>query len=242
MRRRRRVRVSGRDRVGPLSGYSPRAGLTTARSPGRAPGPDHESDRRQRPMRRRREVNRDGVAGTHLAAGNHDPHDTGLADQTTLCVPIEYGVHQAWSEEVQLLAGVAQAGNLDHGLADREPGARRQGQQIEAAGGDVLAHVARPDLEPLCDQRLVQFGVKQMDLAQVGLRRIASHPRPMLDGHAGMTVALHAKPGQQGDRGLFRLGKAVVTAAADRNNMTRSVQGCAALSLKVKPGGAAVST
>lgn len=196
-------------------------------------------------MRRRREVNHDGVAGTDLAAGDHDPHDAGLADQAALGVAIEDGVHQAWLKVVQLLAGVSQAGNLDHSLADREPGARRQGQQIEAAGGDVLAHVARPDPEPLCDKGLVQFGVNQMDLAQVRLRRIASHARPMLDGHARMTVVLHATPRQQGDRRLFRLGKAMVTAAADRNNMTwgrGEVQGCAALILRVKPGGAPVST
>lgn len=196
-------------------------------------------------MRRRREVNRDGVAGTDLAAGDHDPHDAGLADQAALGVAIEYGVHQAWLKVVQLLAGVSQAGNLDHGLANREPGARRQGQQIEAAGGDVLAHVARPDLDPLGEERLMQLGVDQMDLTQVRLVGVARDPRPVLHSLARMTVALHAKPRQQGDRRLFRLGKAMVTAAADRNNMTwgrGEVQGCAALILRVKPGGAPVST
>lgn len=196
-------------------------------------------------MRRRREDNRDGVAGTDPSPGDHDPHDAGLADQATLGVPIEHGVHQAWLKEVKLLAGVSQAGNLDHDLADREPGARRQRQQIEAAGGDVLADIAGRNSEALAGQFVEQLGVDQMDLAQVRLRRIASYARTMPDGHARMTVALHAKPGQQGDRGLSPLGKAVMTATADRNNMTwgrDGVQGCAALILRVKPGGASVST
>ena len=53
--------------------------------------------------------------------------------------------------------------------------------------------------KPAAAQLVVQLGVDQVHLAQVGLGRVARHPRAMLDRHAQMRVALDAQPGQQPD-------------------------------------------
>jgi hypothetical protein len=52
-------------------------------------------------------------------------------------------LQQPLLEAVDLAAGVAQTGDLDHRLgAEPQLGAGRQAQQVDAAGGDVLAQVA----------------------------------------------------------------------------------------------------
>ena len=66
------------------------------------------------------------------------------------------------------------------------------------AGRDVLAHLPRRHGEAGGAQLVVQLGVDQVHLAQVGLGRVARHPRAVLDGHALMRVALDAEPGQPG--------------------------------------------
>jgi hypothetical protein len=87
--------------------------------------------------------------------------------------------------------------------------AGRQGEQIDAAGGDVLAHLSRGHGEARATQLVVQFGVKQVHLAQVGLTRVARHTRAMLDGPAEMGVSLHAEPCEQPDVLPIRLGQRV---------------------------------
>jgi hypothetical protein len=69
-------------------------------------------------------------------------------------------------------------------------------EEIEAAGRDVLAHLSGGDAETGGAELVVQFGVKQVDLTQVGLLRIAGHPRAVLDRRAGVRIALDAEPGQ----------------------------------------------
>ena len=70
-----------------------------------------------------------------------------------------------------------------------QPRAGRQGQQIDARGGDALAEVGRPNDETLLAKLIEQFGVDQMHLAQIGLRRIPADARTMLDRLAHMRVA-----------------------------------------------------
>src|SRR3546814_19715743 len=54
---------------------------------------------------------------------------------------------------------------------------------------DVLADLARPDVEPLRLQLVEQFGVDQVDLPEVRLGRIARDARAVLHRLAEMRVA-----------------------------------------------------
>ena len=85
-------------------------------------------------------------------------------------------------------------------VAQPQPGAGGQREQVHAAGGDVLAHLAGRDVEAAGRQLVVQLGVDQVHLAQVGLRRVAPHARAVLHGRAGVGVAFHAEALEQADR------------------------------------------
>jgi hypothetical protein len=61
-----------------------------------------------------RQRDADPVAGTDLAALQHDRHDPGLADELALSVAAEHGGEQARPERLDLVS-VAQAGDLDEG-------------------------------------------------------------------------------------------------------------------------------
>ena len=76
----------------------------------------------------------------------------------------------------------------------------RKRQQVYAAGGDVLAQIARHYREAGSRKLVMQFALDQMDLTQIGLGRINGHPRPMLHRDAEMGIALDAESGQQLDR------------------------------------------
>jgi hypothetical protein len=52
---------------------------------------------------------------------------------------------------------------------------RSRAQQIDAACRDVLAHLTGLHREAVAAQFIVQFGVDQVHLAQVGLARVASN-------------------------------------------------------------------
>ena len=85
-------------------------------------------------------------------------------------------------DPIQLSARIAQARHLDHRrVAQAQPGAGRQPQQVDAAGGDVLAHLPGHHREPGGPELLVQLGVDQVHLAQVGLVRVAGDARAVLD-------------------------------------------------------------
>src|SRR3954466_13538665 len=76
----------------------------------------------QLPVRFHRQLDRDRVAPPHLAACHHDPHHAGLAHQLAVPVAVEHGARQPLLEAVELLAGVAQAGDLDDGVgAESQP-------------------------------------------------------------------------------------------------------------------------
>ncbi len=70
-------------------------------------------------------------------------------------------------------------------------------EQVDPSGRDVLAQVGRAHREALGLQLLKQLGVDQMHLAQVGLGRVPSHARAVLNRDALVGVALHAQPRQK---------------------------------------------
>jgi hypothetical protein len=54
-------------------------------------------------------------------------------------------------------------------------GTGRQPQKIDAARRDVLAHLPGRDGEAVLPQLVVQLGMDQMDLAQIGLGGVSRH-------------------------------------------------------------------
>ena len=74
----------------------------------------------------------DRVARFDIAAGQHNAHDPGLADQTAVRVPLERRGHQALLKTVQLDARIAQSRHLDHRtVAEPKLRPRRQAEQID---------------------------------------------------------------------------------------------------------------
>ena len=82
------------------------------------------------------------------------------------------------------------------------------------SSGDVLAEVGGLHHKSLGAQFVEQFGVHQMHLAQIGLRRIFADAGAMLDRLAHMGVAGDAEALQQANAEARRLAE-VVTAAAN---------------------------
>src|SRR5208282_690272 len=70
-------------------------------------------DRCQRPVRLCRELDADRVTRADLAAGNHDAHDAGLADEVAVFVASQRRPHQPRPNAVKLGTRVAQTSNLD---------------------------------------------------------------------------------------------------------------------------------
>src|SRR5918997_4276520 len=179
----------------------------------------------------RRQLDAYPVAGSHLAARDHDAHDAGFPHEVALFVAIEDGRHEAVLEAVELPAGVAQARHPDERLlAEAERGPGRQAEQVDAAGGYVLAHLPGPDVEARRPQLVVELRVYQVDLPEVRSRRVPSHPGAVLHRLAHVGVALDAEPRQEPDAVFGRLAEGVPRAAAYRDHL--SVEDLALLSWK----------
>ena len=74
-----------------------------------------------------------------------------------------------------------------------------QGKEIDAACGDVLTDLARTYRKPKRLQRIEEFGLYEMDLPEVRLRRIFSNPRSMLYGNTAVRVTFNAMAGNEDD-------------------------------------------
>src|ERR1043165_9431275 len=85
----------------------------------------------------------DLVARTDHAAGEHDGHHPGLADQVAFLVTVDRLLEQAVLEQVELQARAGQAGDLDDRVRTQvQAGAGGQAGQVDAAGGDGLADLS----------------------------------------------------------------------------------------------------
>src|SRR5574337_9975 len=170
-------------------------------------------------MRRRRQFDPHYVSRPYHPARSHHPHDTRLTDQPTGFVPVQYRRHQPLSEGVELGARVAQSGHLNDCLpAESKLGADRQGEQVDAAGRDVLAHLTGRYIEPGSPQFVVQFGVDQVDLPQVRLGRVDRHSRAVLDRSPKVRVTFHAEAREQTNGGQWRLTERVRGTTTDRHH------------------------
>lgn len=133
-------------------------------------------------MRLRNSLDDYRIALRNASAFDDDGHDAGFANQVAGRIAIQYGAHQTILEPVQLHAWISQPRNLDQRLANPELRAGAQIQQIDAPRRNVLAHVARLDLETACAQLVVKLGLNQVHLAQPPLsfvRRKARRRSPL---------------------------------------------------------------
>jgi hypothetical protein len=120
-------------------------------------------------------------------------------------VTVERRLHEALLKPVKLDARIAYTGELDQGVTGGEARAGGEGEKVEAAGGDVLAHVAGFHSEAGGVQLVEQLGVDQVDLPQVGLGGVAGDAGAVLHGFAGVRVAFDTEAGDQayGERWLL---------------------------------------
>ena len=131
----------------------------------------------------------DLVAGPHISIGQDYAHDAGLADQLPSVIAVQGGRHQARLDAIELGAGIAQSGDLDDcRVAQMQPRAGRELQQMDAASRDVLAHQAGRQLETGWLQLVVQLGMDQVHLPQVRLAGVARHPGAVLDRRTEVSV------------------------------------------------------
>src|SRR3979490_2892584 len=68
------------------------------------------SHRQQWPMRQGRQLHAYGIAGPNVAFGDHDAHDSSLANQIAGRILVQRSGHQAFLEIVDLQGGIAQGG------------------------------------------------------------------------------------------------------------------------------------
>jgi hypothetical protein len=167
-------------------------------------------------MRLRRKLDPDRRPDVHVARYKDNGHDTCFADQAAGFVVIEHRGHQTGLEFIQLRTRVAQAGYLDHrSFTQMQARPARQRQQVETARRDVLTHLASADFEADRAQLVVQLGLDQVDLPQIGLLWLARLARKMLDRTAEMRITLYAQAAQELDPILGRFTERVRRASAD---------------------------
>src|SRR6266404_4424375 len=175
------------------------------------------SHRQQWPMWHGRQLHAYGIAGPNVALGDHDAHDSSLANQIAVRIPVQRCGHQVYLEIVDLDAGIAQAGDFDNGAcAKMQPRAGWQGQQIDAGCGDVLAKLAGLNGKAFGAQLVEQFSVNQMHLTQIGLRRVLADARAVLHRLAHMAVAGDTQSPKQANAEARRLAEVMTGAKADR--------------------------
>ena len=99
---------------------------------------------------------------------------------------------------IKLGAGIAEPRDLHNRLsAQAKPRAGAKRQQVNAARGHILPDIARLECEALWREFFEDFGMQQMKLAQIGLRRITRDAGAMLHRNPSMRIAFDAKPGEQ---------------------------------------------
>ena len=170
-------------------------------------------------MRLRRELNRNRIARTHLATGEHHPHHTGLPNEIAPLVAIQHRSEQPVLELVQLSAGIPKPGDLHDGrVGQPEPGAGGQSKQVEPARSHVLAHITSRNREAARTKLVMKLRMDEVHLTQIGLAGIARDPRAVLDGAPQMGIALNAKPGDQPDALTRGLAEGMLRSTAHRRN------------------------
>lgn len=178
-------------------------------------------------MRFGRQVHDDRIAGSNLAGDDHDGHHPRQPSQRLAAFlrlhPLEARSHEARTQSVELDTGVPKAGDLHHRLlAEAKLRAHREAEQVEARGGDVLAHLTGGKVEPLVAEGIVELAVDEVHLTQVRLGGVLLHPRAVLDRGTGVGVAGNADPRNERDRQGIGLRHRMRKAGAHRSHQARA--------------------
>lgn len=161
-------------------------------------------------MRRGGQLDAHFVTWPNLAAGVNNTHDAGLTDQPAIWRAMHQSCHEPRLELIELFTRIAEAGEMEHDLfSDVQLGAFWQSKEINTLRSDVLAELARLDVESLRLQFGEQLTVDEVHLAQVRLRRILGHARSMLHRCSAMSIALDSEPSDHRDGRLRDLGERV---------------------------------
>ena len=152
----------------------------------------------------------DRVTGADDAAGDDHAHHAGTSYDGAIGRATGHPLQQALVVRLDLHARVPEAFHADHGVgAEVEQGAGRQAEEVDAAGGHVLAEVTGGDPVPVSGDVVEQLSLEQVHLSEVRLVGIASHARPVLHQRTGMGIALDAEPLEQRDRRHLLLAEPV---------------------------------
>ena len=150
----------------------------------------------------RRQLEPDGVARPHHSVDPNDRHHAGLANHIALLIVPEQRSQEARLDAIELSARISQAHHFDgRRVAESQQCPSRQTEQVHAERRDVLAHLAGAHVEARRLKLIVQLGMNQMHLAQIGLARVARHSRAMPDGRSHVRVTLDSQPREQPDAG-----------------------------------------
>jgi hypothetical protein len=162
----------------------------------------------------------DDVTLADCAARSRDRHDPGLSDELSIGSPADHRREQPTLKSLDLDTRISQAGHLEHRLSDPQDRTLRQGQQIDAAGRNVLAEITGLHPETPQLQFIEELGMNQVHLTQIRLGGIDSNPRPVLYIAPLVRVPFHTQPSRDPDfrKDLFR--KAMLVASCDGNDRT----------------------
>ncbi|GGQ85345.1 hypothetical protein GCM10010250_65670 [Streptomyces althioticus] len=188
-----------------------------------SPPKRHGLDPFQRVVGEGRRLHLDGIVGADGPSTADHSRDATLEDELA-----GQGVHgedrakQPLAEVVDLRAQVAQSCHLEHRLLpEMEQSAGGQAQQVHPARGDVLAKLARGNLEALEREFVEEFLVHQVDLAQIGQVRLVGHAELVADRLTCVNVSLHAEPREQRDGIAIGLAERVRLVTAHCGDLTR---------------------
>lgn len=95
-----------------------------------------------------------------------------------------------------------------------EAGGGGEIEEVDAGGGDVFAEVAGAEVKAERAEEIEEFGVKEVDLGEVGLGWVAALEIAVLDERVAVGVALDAAAGEELDAGLVLLREGVGGAEA----------------------------
>ena len=182
-------------------------------------------------MRACGEEDLDGILGANDAGFEHDGEHAGAGESGA---GVKAGLHETGAETIHEFAGRSKVGELDQcRCAETKARAVGQGAEGEATRGDVFPELAGEDglrVWPpiwLCEEGirvggrgragecLKELGLEEMYLGEVGRGGVLANEVAVADGGAAVSVALHAKAGEQVDGGLGKLGEGVGRAAVD---------------------------
>lgn len=138
---------------------------------------------------------RRGRANLNAAAVHHHGHRTAV--NTALVAFQESGLKPGL-EFVELPARVAATSDgEDHILAKLDDGSNSECRHVDTVDCDVLAELARPDLEAVSTQPTQQSRIDQMHLPEIRPADVLGETAPVLHRRAAVGVPLDTGPSDE---------------------------------------------